>query len=224
MSPNYTHVLLPNGRLRQVRLFDGKVSVISSRVAFDAKPTKIVEVRESHTKFDGQLSKPMTYSIGYRKGGSAVLIFDVSTEEILLVEQVRPAVLISAVEDGKVTFNDKNGRIIEIVAGGFGSDTPEECARREVLEETGIEVEPKNIFHITDFYLSPGGSTEYICLFFAPVFSKHKVAKGGGLEKENEDVKCHWVSLKKAKNMLWSGEIADAKTIIAIQWLLLNHK
>ena len=43
--------------------------------------------------------------------------------------------------------------------------------------------------------------------------------KTGGLEDEHEDIKVHRVPLEKAMEMVATGEIADAKTIIGVLWL-----
>ncbi|HOX95841.1 MAG TPA: NUDIX hydrolase [Candidatus Woesebacteria bacterium] len=221
----YPNISLPNGPRPHVPLFSGKVKIISSRIAYCGRVMKMLEVTETHTKFDREESRPFTWSMFHRKGGSAVLIHDVIKNEVLLVEQIRPAILIESVDEENVNFAlDKNGHMIEIVAGGFGKDTPEVCAIREVFEETGIKIKPDNLQNIMNFYLSPGGSTEIICLYYAPITSKKTKGKGGGLSKENEDIKCHWVSLYDASLMLSNNEIKDAKTIIAIQWLLAQKR
>jgi ADP-ribose pyrophosphatase len=44
------------------------------------------------------------------------------------------------------------------------NETPEAAIRREILEETGYNVE--KLKHISTFYVSPGGSSERIMLLF----------------------------------------------------------
>ena len=73
--------------------------------------------------------------------------------------------------------------------------------------------------HISTFYVSPGGSSERILLYFAEVNSTDKVAAGGGLPDEEEDIQILEWSLPEVKSVMTSGKIADAKTLIGLMWL-----
>jgi ADP-ribose pyrophosphatase len=72
--------------------------------------------------------------------------------------------------------------------------------------------------HISTFYLSPGGTSERIILYYAEVDGE-KTSAGGGLAEEGEDIVNVELSVEDALAQVSSGEIADAKTIIAILWL-----
>ena len=105
----------------------------------------------------------------------------------------------------------------ETVAGVLEpGETPEAAVRRETLEETGYEI--ASLEPIATFYLSPGGSSERILLYYAEVLTSGKVDAGGGVPGENEDVKMVEYSPEELEHVLASGEIQDAKTIIGIQW------
>lgn len=109
-------------------------------------------------------------------------------------------------------------RLGELVAGILeAGETPESAVRRELLEEIGYETE--KLERIATFYVSPGGSSERILLYFAEVSEKGKLGDGGGLRVEEEDIATVAISLEEINRMLLMGEIQDAKTIIGIQWL-----
>jgi ADP-ribose pyrophosphatase len=89
----------------------------------------------------------------------------------------------------------------ETVAGVLEpGETPEAAVRRETLEETGYEI--ASLEPIATFYLSPGGSSERILLYYAEVLTSGKVDAGGGVPGENEDVKTVEYSPEEW-NMFW---------------------
>ena len=115
------------------------------------------------------------------------------------------------------TYQKGPGWITETMAGMIDDgEDPETAARREILEETGYS--PRRLEHISTFYLSPGGTSERIVLYYAEVDDR-KTSMGGGLAEEGEDIVNVELSVEDALAQVSSGEIADAKTIIAILWL-----
>ena len=96
-------------------------------------------------------------------------------------------------------------------------ESPEEAIRREVLEEIGYNV--SRLEHVSTFYVSPGGSSERIILYYAEVESAGRIQMGGGAPTENEDIKTIEMSIDDALSKCASGEFADAKTILSIYWL-----
>ena len=66
--------------------------------------------------------------------------------------------------------------------------------------------------------MSPGAVTERMHLFAATYSSASRTAKGGGLADEGEDIEVLELPLVRALAMVESGEIADAKTILLLQW------
>jgi len=109
----------------------------------------------------------------------------------------------------------------DLVAGVLEADeSPETTIRREILEEIGYEV--RNLVYISSFYVSPGGSTERIILYYAEVDNEGKVSKGGGLESEHEDIRIEELALQGVEASLSSDQYQDAKTVIGLMWLLNN--
>ena len=171
---------------------------------------KIKEANLKYEQFDGEMS-PTVRRLNFERGDSAAaLIFNTESEKVLLTNQFKyPA---SAKGDGWIT---------EVLAGAIGADeTPEAAIRREIEEEAGYKA--GDLQHISTFFVSPGGTSERIILFYAEVKNSDKISAGGGLASENEDIKILEFSLPHAWKALENSEIADAKTIIALMWL--RHK
>lgn len=132
----------------------------------------------------------------------AVAVIPVEGERIALIRQLRPSI---------------ERFIWEVPAGTLerGED-PAECAARELTEETGYRAE--RITPIGAFYIAPGYSTEYMHLFKA-----EGLTPGEPRREEGERIEeVAWFSLTEAAGLIQSGELIDAKSIIAVQSLLLD--
>lgn len=144
-----------------------------------------------------------------RKHAAAVLPVDPARGTVILVRQFRLPAFLTGYRQP----------LVEVIAGALDGDTPEACARREAMEEAGVEVSAlKEAFHC---FMSPGAVTERMHLFTA-TYSSRK-AKGGGLADEGEDIEVLEVPLAEAMAMVKTGEIADAKTIALIQHAVLER-
>jgi nudix-type nucleoside diphosphatase (YffH/AdpP family) len=169
---------------------------------------KVEEAHLRFEKFNGEMS-PLIRRFSLERGNSAaVLVFNLDTQKIILIDQFRYP-----------TYNNGSGWISEIIAGMIDSgESPEESARRELQEESGLNI--STIEHICTFYTSPGGSSEQIFLYYAEISGKSaKYIKTGGLVKEGEDITSFEITLEDALQKIKTGEISDAKTIIGIYWL-----
>jgi len=110
--------------------------------------------------------------------------------------------------------------LIEAPAGLLDGETPAVAARREAIEETGYE--PEAMVFLFDAYMSPGSLTEKCACFLGRYTPGNKLAEGGGLEEEGEDIEVFELALDAALTMITSGEISDAKTIMMLQALALK--
>ncbi|WP_299781116.1 NUDIX domain-containing protein [uncultured Formosa sp.] len=147
-----------------------------------------------------------------RGSAIAILLVEKDTNSILLTNQFRYPT---------ITHPDYDGWLLEIVAGCMEiEEDPMECARREVEEEIGYEV--KNMESIGEYFSSPGGSSEKVHAFYAEVNSTDKKFKGGGLDTEQEDIQLIKFPISEIKSKLKANAFKDAKTIVALQWMLLN--
>lgn len=168
---------------------------------------KVDAAQLRYERFDGQMS-PLVRRLNFDRGDSvAVILFEPETQSILLVNQFKYP-----------TFEKGPGWITEIVAGMIdGNESPEDAVRREVKEETGLDI--TDLQHVSTFYVSPGGSSERIVLYCAEVGRIDPPMTSGGVEAEGEDIQVQVMPLPEALKQVESGNIVDAKTILAILWL-----
>lgn len=104
----------------------------------------------------------------FDRGNSiGALVYNTETKKYIFTEQYRAGA---------------EGLMIEIVAGKIDEgEKPQDAVKREIAEEVGYKVD--TMLHITDMYLSPGGSKEVMALFYVEV--SEKIGEGGGIEGEN---------------------------------------
>lgn len=188
---------------------DRRVRVIQRRNVFDGF-FRIEEVQLEHERYDGSTTGPITRLIFHRGDAVAVLLHDPAKRSVLLCEQFRTP-----------TVDNGPGWLVELPAGVIehGED-PETCARREMPEETGYEV--TTLQRIATIYPSPGGSSERIHIFYAPISFRDDAKQTGGLASEGEDIKLMTLPDEQAIAQARDGRILDAKTMIALQWLALR--
>ncbi|UCC73695.1 MAG: NUDIX hydrolase [Gemmatimonadota bacterium] len=184
-----------------------RVKVLERRWAFE-DVFKIEEAIIEHRKHDGSWSPPVRQLCFERGDSVAALLMNRGSGRLVLVNQFRYPTL----EKGP-------GWITEIVAGGVPEgETPEAAIVREVREETGYGVE--SLEHITTFYVSPGGTSERVLLYYGEVSGEPEIAEGLGVG--DEDIKVIEMSPAELWDAFLSGDQQDAKTIIALFWLRLR--
>jgi len=184
-----------------------RVEVQAIRTLFDDR-FKIVEAVVSYERPDAGMSGPVRRLSFERGDSAAALVFDPHRRTVLLTRQFRFPTL----EKGP-------GWILELVAGTIeDGESPEDCIRREILEEIGYE--GLSLERISTFYASPGGSSERVHLFHARVDALSKVAAGGGDTSEQEDIEVVEIPIEHVPALLASGDVVDAKTMIGLQWLV----
>ena len=191
---------------------DKKVNLISEKRIFD-QFFKIDEAKLQYEQFNGEMSAELT-RLNFNRGDSAaVILHDPMLDTIIMTEQFRYP-----------TYTKDHPWILEIPAGTIEADEnsdPTITLRRELMEELGYSV--NNFRKVASFFVSPGGTSERIHLFYSAIKPKDKVAAGGGLVEEGEDVKMVTMGVKEALYKITTGDIMDAKTIIGLQWLQLNR-
>lgn len=183
----------------------------------------IDEVTYQFRRYDGTMSPPQTREVMRRGDAAAVLAYNRDLQQVILVEQFR----IATVRDDR----PGEGWLLELPAGVIREqqETPVECARRELAEETGYELrsaDPKEdkkqldrFQHIATVLPSAGGSTERIFIYFVEVGNADNTGSGGGERSEGEDIRLVPVSPENLAQRLRSGDLRDAKLHIAAQWL-----
>lgn len=137
----------------------------------------------------------------------AVCVLAVTPEnKIVLVKQYRKAI-------EKVSVEIPAGKL-EI---GENAD-PEAAALRELEEEAAYTGKLTLLY---DFYSAIGFCNERLKLYLASDLTKVKNPRP---QDEDETLELLEVSLEEAKQLIQSGDICDAKTIMAIQYCELQEK
>jgi nudix-type nucleoside diphosphatase (YffH/AdpP family) len=147
-----------------------------------------------------------------RGDGVTVLLYNKSKGTVLLLKQPR----IVATMRGH-----SSGEMIEACNGLIEDEEPMECARREVLQETGHQ--PIDMVPVAQIYACPGGSLEIVHLFFAQYSHSTQVGSGGGLHEEGEDIELLEVPMEQAMRWIDHGVIQDGRTIITLQYACLRN-
>ena len=71
--------------------------------------------------------------------------------------------------------------------------------------------------------MSPGSVTEMLYFFIAAYAKEMKVAEGGGVEHEEENIEVLELHIDEAMKMVERGEIKDGKTIMLLQYIKLKN-
>jgi len=186
-----------------------RIKILQRKTVFERFIFRIDEVQLRHALYDGSMGEPITRLVLERGDSVAVLPHDPEAGVVLLCEQFRAP----TVERGP-------GWLAEIPAGILeAEEAVEACAHRETLEETGHDVAA--IARIATVYPSPGGSSERIHILYGRILLRPDAPKTAGVANEGEDIRILQTPVDAALAQLRAGEIQDAKTAIALQWLEL---
>lgn len=190
---------------------EGDVEILQRELCFQGF-YRLERLHLRHRRFDGALTNTMQRELFVRHDAVCVLPNDPVRDVVVLNEQFRV---------GVVDKTD-NPWMIEMVAGLMDKDEqPEEVAHREAEEEAGLTL--KALWPVTSYFPSPGGSSERVHLFIGHCDSE---GAGGvfGLLEEDEDIRVHVWTLEQALAAVYDGRINNAASIIALQWLTMNHE
>ena len=146
-----------------------------------------------------------------RGNGATVLLYDGNARKVLLTRQFRYPVYVN---------DHPDGMLVETAAGLLDDDDPETAMRREAEEETGVAV--GEVEHVFDVYMSPGSVTERLHFYAAAYDSATRQGDRGGLEDEGEEIEIVELDIDEALAMIRDGRIQDAKTIMLLQWAVLD--
>jgi len=191
---------LKNPRIRNIQrklLSDNWYSL--ERVTFDYK--KEDGSWETHTRE------------AYDRGnGAVILLYNASKKTVVLTKQFRMPTYLN----GNAT-----GMMIEACAGILENESAEACIKKEITEETGYVL--THVEKVFESYMSPGSVTEILHFFIGAYEDTMKTAKGGGAAEETEYIEVLEYPFETALQLIKTGEIKDAKTIMLLQYAQLQH-
>ncbi len=127
--------------------------------------------------------------------GAALIVPFLDSRRIIMIRQYRPVI---------------GGYIYELPAGTVdGRETALNCARREIVEETGYKA--KIMKRLGLIYPAPGYTDEKIV-----IFSAHGLSKTCRMPEADEVIRVAIFARPQVKKLFSSGKIVDAKTICAL--------
>ena len=183
-----------------------RVTIHSKRVVFDGF-FRVEEAMVSYEDAKGRMVGPVPRLSLERGDSVAAVVFHRERRRVILTSQFR------------YPTNAKGpGWLTELPAGMIDDgESPEDAIRREVREECGYEVE--RLEPIATFYLSPGGSSERIILYYAEVGEASRAGPGGGTD-EGESIEVTEARVDDLIREVMAGHVADAKTLVGLLWLM----
>ncbi len=151
--------------------------------------------------------QPQTREVYDRGNGATIGLYNRARRTVILTRQFRIPAFV----------NEHHGYLIEAAAGLLDNASPEERIRLEAEEETGYRV--GSVRKIFEAFMSPGSVTERVHFFVGEYQPEDRVADGGGLAEEGEDIEVLELPFAEALAMVDDGRIMDGKTIILLQYL-----
>jgi len=186
------------------------IEIIKSEILSDNWYT-LKKITYRNTRADGTTATQSREAYD-RGNGATILLYNKQSQTVILTRQFRMATYING---------NTEGFLIECCAGLLDKDNPEDCIKRETEEETGYRITAvKKVF---EAYMSPGSVTELLYFFVAEYSNDLKVSEGGGLLEENENIEVLEMPFAKALDMIGTGEIKDGKTIMLLQYAVINR-
>jgi GDP-mannose pyrophosphatase NudK len=146
-----------------------------------------------------------------RGNGATILLYNIDKQTIILTRQFRLPTYING---------NESGLLIECCAGLLDKDNAETAIIRETEEETGYKI--RKVEKIFEAYMSPGSVTEILHFFIGEYSNEMKVNEGGGHTDEQENIEVLEIPFVEALEMLGNGEFRDGKTIMLLQYALIN--
>lgn len=145
-----------------------------------------------------------------RGNGATVLLYNTHQRTVILTRQFRFPLYV----------NDHPGLLLEAPAGLLDNLDPDSRIKAEAEEETGYRLE--QVEKVFEAFMSPGSVTEKLYFYIAAYDERHRTGEGGGVKAEGEGIEVIEMPFADAMAKVKNGEIADAKTIMLLQYIALN--
>ena len=193
--------------------FEPKITLDAEGISATRQPyTHYFAVREDDLAFPtfaGGRSEVVTRASFLGGDAVTVLPYDPGLDKVLITRQFR---------HGPFARGDANPWPLEPAAGRIDpGETPEDAARRELLEETGAEA--KALHRIGGYYPSPGAYSEFLYSYVAIADLSGIDGRTGGLAGEAEDIMSHVVSFDHLMALVENGAANTGPLVLSALWL-----
>lgn len=171
-----------------------------------------IEIISTIIKYLGKTFQVMNRTINLDKNKNIEFEF-IKRNEVALVVPLTSDNRLLMIEHYRASINSF---ILEFPAGKKKSnESIEETAHRELKEETGFQA--LSLEALGSFYTAPHFTDEKVYIFIARILNK-------GLKslEEEEIINSKIITINECINLYKSHEIIDAKTLIAIDFLIKN--
>jgi ADP-ribose pyrophosphatase len=196
--------------MNQPHLPNETAELVRKEVAFQGY-FKVVRYFFRHGLHQGGQSKVISREVFERGQAAAVLPYDPVRDEVVLIRQFRAGSYVA----GRHPFT------WETVAGIIEpGETAERLVHREAVEEAGLTV--GDLMPMQNVMLTPGACSES-CNIFLGRADTAKVGGIFGLESEGENILVKAMPFAEAYALVGRGEVDNAVTVIALQWLALHR-
>jgi ADP-ribose pyrophosphatase len=163
----------------------------------------------SWRQFDGRMGQRANRAVFLSGDAVTVLPYDPVRDRVLLIDQFRA---------GPFARGDAQPWLLEAIAGRIDpGETPEQAARREAVEEAGLDLTA--LLPVAGYYPTPGANSEFLYSYVA--LTDLPDDQGGifGLASEAEDIRTHILPFAELMQMVASGEASNAPLILTALWL-----
>ncbi|MBM3647962.1 MAG: NUDIX domain-containing protein [Alphaproteobacteria bacterium] len=186
------------------------VELVEHVIAYQGR-FRVSRYQLRHGLYQGGQSAILKREVFERGTAAAVLPYDPQRDEVVLIRQFRAGSFAAG----------RHPWTWEIVAGIIDDgETPEVVVRREAIEEAALDI--GEVIPLHDLIVSPGACSEG-CMIFLGCADTSRAGGIFGLEAEGENILVKVVPFIEARTMLEHGEIDNAITVIALQWLMLHR-
>ncbi len=197
-------------KLSKTKMKNSNITIKNTEI-LSVNWAKLSKITLDYTKDNGQVEEQKR-EVYDRGDGATILLFNKVKKSVVLIKQFRLPTYLN---------QNESGFLIEACAGILEVEHPEECIKRETEEETGYHLH--HVQKIFQAYMSPGAVTEIIHFFIAEYDVEMKKSEGGGLASEHENIEVIEMPFETAYQMIATGEIVDAKTIMLLQYAKINQ-
>jgi nudix-type nucleoside diphosphatase (YffH/AdpP family) len=202
-------------------------SPVAFAPAMSAADVRVIETRRPYTHYfsvrEDDLQFPTfagrhsaTVNRAAFMGGDAVTVlpYDPERDTVLVIRQFR---------QGAFVRGDANPWTLEPAAGRIDpGETPEETARREMREETGLEA--ITLHRVAEYYPSPGAYSEFLISYVATADLAGRDGETGGLQAEHEDIMSHVIGFDHLLEMIETGAANTGPLVTSALWLARHRR